>query len=95
MAFLVCGDRMAGNKNSGNRSRVEKDIMKINLDLCDTLCNRFLKDETIPLADRVKAVIPLIGKKIPAINEMRGEVKFTHMGRIKINGAALEVGIGD
>ena len=56
---------MAGNKNSGRKSNMKESIMKINLDLCDTIIHDFLLDKTIPLFEKAKTIMPLVTKKMP------------------------------
>jgi len=57
---------MAGVKGkSGNWSKLDKDIMNVNLGLCDVLLHQYLLDENIDKETKIAKIIPLLAKRVP------------------------------
>ena len=53
-----------GGPGSGDRKRMEKDIMKINMDLYDVKTNNVLNDGSITDKEKVSLLMPLRAKHI-------------------------------
>lgn len=70
---------MAGKKGrSGNWSQLKKDIMNVNLDLCDVILHEYLLNKDIATEDKVARIIPLLTKRIPQKLDHSGELSHNH-----------------
>ncbi len=65
---------MAGKKGrSGNWSQLKKDIMNVNLDLCDAILHEYLMSDSIDNKEKVARIIPLLTKRIPQKVDVGGQ----------------------